>query len=630
MCGITGIVDFRQQRAAQHIRAQADTLQHRGPDDAGFASFYAGEVQHEAGHDEPALVALAHRRLSILDLSPAGHNPMPYRHHWITFNGEVYNYIELRAELEQLGHSFQSETDTEVILAAYDEWGTDCLARFNGMFAFAIWDGQQLFIARDRFGIKPLYYFWQDGYFAFASEIKALLANPHIPSLPNRQKVYDYLVNGAIISDTNTFFEGIHQLPGSHALTLKANGDFHCWRYYDFAYQTHYIERNYRDAVAQFRDLLTDAIRLRLRSDVPVGSSLSGGLDSSSVVTLVNRFLNDANLGDRQRVFCAVYAGERFDERPYMEHVIKATGAAAHFTHPSSDALWAAAQRMVWHQDEPFNSTAIFAQYSVMQLVRQNDVTVLLDGQGADEVLGGYHHYYGYFLANALRAGRVDRFLREAVAANRIADAKWMSLAAITGYNLAPEPLRKLGWRIGGAKMQTHKPIDPALIHPNFTAPHAAQIKHNPYTALADKLYDDVWHTNLPTLLRYEDRNSMAFSIEARVPYLDHRLVEFAFSLGADAHIREGWTKTLLRDAMQSNLPPEISRRRDKEGYTTPQARWMQELTPHINALFSGHICAQDYLSPEAIRALQSPQAGAIPGVWRLINLELWLRAFVA
>ena len=658
MCGITGVVDFKGQSAARHIAAMTDAVRHRGPDDEGFACFRAqsDEIKHGRGTDSSADfanlptiatladyacdVALAHRRLSIIDLSSAGHCPLSNTDGdlWLTFNGEIYNYIELRAELRELGHQFKSETDTEVLLAAYQAWGVDCLARFNGMFAFAIWDMQQnrLFCARDRFGIKPFHYYHREGYFAFASEIKSLTANPKLPKRARPQAIYDYLVNGAIVNKRETFFEDIQQLPGGHALLLDAEHGLKIWQYYDLSYSTEYVGRNYDDKVAQFRELLTDAIRLRLRADVPIGSSLSGGLDSSSVVTLANQLLQAEQgirrdlIGEQQRVFCAVYDGEAFDETPHMQRIIQHTGAAPQFTRPNSEKLWSALQKMVWHQDEPFNSTAIFAQYCVMSLVRQNNVTVLLDGQGGDETLGGYHFYYGYLLAQALRAGKLGHFMREVRGARDVASVSWANLIALTGYNFAPEFLRKIGWRLGAGKLLSHKPIASSLVNPDFQARYrrAATIKHNAYPTLAQKLYDDVFNTNLPTLLRYEDRNSMAFHIEARVPFLDHRLVEFAFSLSADAHIREGWSKAILRDAMQDKLPPEITRRRDKEGYTTPHARWLRELTPQINAMFSEDVRAEAYLSQDALAQLRSSSAGDITGVWRLINLEAWLRAF--
>jgi asparagine synthase (glutamine-hydrolysing) len=657
MCGITGVVDFKNKLAARHLGAMTHAVHHRGPDDEGYACFRFGnpEAHTARGADTPAElanlplletlaemscdVALGHRRLSILDLSPAGHNPLPNADCtlWLTYNGEIYNYLELRAELSQKGHTFRTATDTEVLLAAYQEWGTDCLSHFNGMYAIAIWDTQQerLFCARDRFGVKPFYYAYQDGLFAFGSEIKALLANPEIRRSVRPQAVYDYLVNGAIPAGAETFFDGIQQIPGGHALTLNRSGQLNVWRYYELGYQTNFTGGDFAEKTAQFYDLLTDAVRLRLRSDVAVGSALSGGLDSSSVVTLISSLLQGAGIrkeiiGDQQKVFCAVHNGEAFNEKPFMDTVINATGAAAHFTHPTRVDLQASLEKMIWHQDEPFNSTSIFAQYCVMRLARENGVTVLLDGQAGDEVLAGYPFYYGYYLAQSLRAGRPDRFAQELFGIRRNSSTSWAALMALTAWNISPAPLRSLGWRMGGSKMLSHKAIPRHLVDSSFAAryDHGAQIKHNAHPTLAEKLHEDVLATNLPALLRYEDRNSMAFHIETRLPFMDYRLVEFAFSLSADMHIRDGWSKAMLRESMRGRLPESIRLRKDKEGYTTPHDRWMRELTPQINDLFSGEVHSEAYLSPDALAELKSPNAGSIPGVWRLINLESWLRVF--
>jgi asparagine synthase (glutamine-hydrolysing) len=645
-------------QAARHIQAMTQTIAHRGPDGEGYAAFRFGESQAHLGRGPqtpaefahlPTItalsqdsfpVALGHRRLSILDLSSAGHNPLPNHDHslWITYNGEVYNYLELRAELSARGYRFLSGTDTEVILAAYREWGLAAPHHFNGMFAFAIWDvpRQRLFCARDRFGVKPFYYVQRQGFLAFASEIKALLAHPQVQRCARPQAIYDYLVNGAIVEGQQTFFEGIQQLRGGHALTLDAEGHFEVWQYYHLAYQTAFEAPDYPAQAEALRHLLTDAVRLRLRSDVPVGSSLSGGLDSSSVVMLANQLLQTEQgirreiIGEQQRVFCAVYAGERFDEQPHMQTIITQTGAQAHFVRPTASQLWDDLPALVWHQDEPFNSSAIFAQYCVMRLARHNGVTVLLDGQGGDEVLAGYPFYYGYFIAQALRAGYLMTGLRETWAARRLGGVSWTQLLALTGWNLSPQAGRQLGWRWGGSRLLSNQPIDDALVNAEFAQQYyqAAQIKHRPYPSLAQKLYDDVLHTSLPILLRYEDRNSMAFHIEARVPFLDYRLVEMAFNLGAQARIRDGWSKAILRHAMHGILPESIRLRKDKEGYTTPQRRWLTELAPQINQFFAREVRAKAYLSPQAIAQLRSPQVGQTMGLWRLLNLESWLRAF--
>lgn len=656
MCGILGVFDFSNSRPARHIQQMATAIRHRGPDDEGYllispsqtrlargndtVSAFDGRPHISAMLDDAALGILAHRRLSILDLSPAGHNPLCNADGtlWITYNGEVYNYVEIRAELEELGFAFRSGTDTEVVLAAYEVWGVDCLARFNGMFAFAIWDTrqQQLFLARDRFGIKPFYYAQMNGQFAFASEIKALLAHPDVNRRASRRKIYDYLVNGSLQSERETFFEGVSQLPAGHAAILNADGQLRMWRYYQLDYSTALTEKDFEACAEAFANLLTDAVRLRLRSDVPVGSSLSGGLDSSSVVSIANRLLQEENavhrsaIGERQKVFCAVYEGERFNEKPFMDAVIAQTGATATFTRPDSALLWQNLRDLVWHQDEPFASTAIFAQYCVMQSAREKGVTVLLDGQGADEILAGYPFYFGYYFAQLLRAGRINKLLGEVRGATRHSAVSPAMMAALTLWNISPAALRQIGWRMGGAKMLSNKPLPAHFIANDFaTAFHQqAQMKHNPFPTLAQKLHEDVFATNLPVLLRYEDRNSMAFHLEARVPFLDHRVVEFAFQSAADAHIRDGWSKAMLRHAMDRQLPETIQWRRDKEGYTTPHQRWLRELAPQIQTVFEGDVRTREFISDEALTALRSHDVGSLQGLWRLLNLELWLQAF--
>jgi asparagine synthase (glutamine-hydrolysing) len=558
---------------------------------------------------------------------------------WLTYNGEIYNYVELRQDLQALGYTFRSEGDTEVLLAAYAAWGEDCLQRFNGMYAFALWDRRRrrLFCARDRFGIKPFYYYARDGFFAFASEIKALLAHPRIPARPHPQAVYAYLVNGAVDSGAEigeTFFADIHSLPARHALSLEADGTLRLWPYYDLSPNLDYPAPRFEAQAEAFGALMTDAVRLHLRSDVPLGSALSGGLDSSSLVLLINRLLQEENgvhqaqIGERQRVYCAVYEGERFNERPYMQAVIEATGAKATFTQPNAQKLAQDLEKLVWHQDEPMGATSVFAQYCVMEAARQDGVTVLLDGQGADETLAGYSFYYGYLLAQALREGRFRAAYRQGRGALAHTSAPLLTL--LTAYNLAPSWARMLGLKLGGRRWLSHKPLQPAWIQPDFRHGFAqvAPLKHQAFPTLAQKLYDDVFRSNLPTLLRYEDRNSMAFHIEARVPFLDYRLVEAAFHLPSEAHIRAGKTKALLRQAMRHTLPAPIQARRDKQGYTTPHQAWLEALTPRINAFFAGSPRSAAYLTPQALASLSGPQAAHMEGVWRALNLEAWLCAF--
>ncbi len=417
MCGIYGIwhTDGAPVDVAA-LRRQTERIRHRGPDDEGYllADTASGATTPYGGPDSAAALCLAplgsiqatgdlafgFRRLAILDLSPAGHQPMsdPSGRLWIVFNGEIYNYRALRAELESAGHSFRSGSDTEVILAAYAEWGQGCLQRLNGMFAFAIWDARrrELLIARDRFGIKPLYYIWNGRTLAFASEIKALAGRDATPFAPDDRQVYRFLVSGLLPNPQSgeTFFGGVRSLPPARWLRLS-NGKLAEGQYWRLdIHQT--AEQSAADAAEEYGALFADAVRLQLQSDVPVGTCLSGGLDSSSIVCTINRLMAAGGaptnqLGEHQKTFSAVYTTEgRYNERAYVEQLVAATSAEKNLTFPSAERLWADAERLVWHQDEPFQSTSIFAQWCVMSAVRERGVTVLLDGQGADETLAGY------------------------------------------------------------------------------------------------------------------------------------------------------------------------------------------------------------------------------------------------
>ena len=431
MCGIAGYHVAGAPADARRARAMADRLVHRGPDDHGVVLIdtRTGAAWAEDGAPGTAGaagasydLALAHRRLAVLDPSAAGHQPMasPDGRRWVVYNGEIYNYVELRDELARRGHAFRTGTDTEVLLAAYAEWGAGCLARFNGMWAFALWDAdaRQLFCARDRFGVKPLYYATGPGWFAFGSEIKALLAHPAVPRRPNAAAVYDFLALRLADHTDETFFDGIHRVPAAHALVYRPGAAPALRRYWDCrpAPRDPLGAAGEAHAIARFRELFDDAVRIRLRADVPVGTCLSGGVDSSSIVVTANPLL-----GARQRTFSACSEDPRFDERRFIDEVIAATGAASHRVFPSGARLWDELGALVDQMDEPFHSTSQYAQYAVMRLVREAGVTVTLDGQGADELMAGYPAYHGVYLATLLRAGRVGAAAREAAATWRLA-----------------------------------------------------------------------------------------------------------------------------------------------------------------------------------------------------------------
>lgn len=670
MCGICGILDKKHRLISIGFMNQAQ--QHRGPDDEGYLFLDTSTNQWCAagGGDTPddlSLISyqqvdvndydlvLGSRRLAILDLSPAGHMPMSYHsdQFWLVFNGEIYNYRELRDELKAVGHHFSNDTDTEVILAAYAEWGVECLSHFNGMFAFALWDARQrrLFCARDRFGIKPFYYCQPDGAFIFASEIKSLLQHPIVPRVPNDQAIYDYLARGLSDHTEETFFVGIRALPAAHFILYETESDqlttHRWWRAKINPSVSEGSGNGRQDAYHEFTHLLEDAIRLRLRSDVPVGSCLSGGLDSSSIVTLANRLLLEEQVipphlvGEHQKTFTARNREAPIDEYQYSHRIVQQTGAEENLVFPDGETLWNEYERFVWHMDEPVDSTSQYPQWNVMRLAKERGVTVLLDGQGGDEILAGYYAYYPAYLSQLLQ----QRGLLQA------GQAAW-DLARVGGSpaidTLYSSGLQRLPWRAQQLVRRVRPPRStPGTGGSGLTEWQLSttfqqrfwERRWQPETAvdangLVGILYRDLTATNLPKLLRYEDRNSMAFSLETRLPFLDYRLVEKVFSLPLNYRIHKGWSKWILRQAMNDILPPEICWRRSKLGFPTPEENWLRQGSDTIRRLL------QDSENNEALHAYIEPgimtriaaqpdnQLAATPGLWRLVNLIVWYDIF--
>ena len=594
----------------------AARLVHRGPDSEGV---------HIDRH-----VGLASRRLSILDLSEAGRQPLANEDSsaWIVFNGAVYNYRELRPELERAGHRFRSQTDTEVVLHAYEEWGSGCLDRFNGMFAFAVWDAERgrLFCARDRLGVKPFYYTQRDGTLLFASEPKALLAALDSAPSPDEQAIADFIALDYVDAGARSFFDGIQQLVAGHSMLVDAGG-VSVRRWWDMTPHPPEEPRiTADDAVDEFRTLFDDAVRLRLRSDVPVGSCLSGGLDSSAVVCTVNEFLERSreakSVGETQKTFSATFPGEPFDETMYIDAVGAAARVEQHRVAVDGHDLLGAAREMLRAQDEPVGSTSIVAQWHVMRIAQAGDVTVLLDGQGGDELLGGYHAFVGFRIADLLRAGQPAAAARELRAYHRRQAHSWVRSARLALVPHIPQRartrLRRLDKRSG------------AVLSPKLRG-LAAEARSAPpgFGKLEAERYH-VYHHGLPALLRYEDRNSMAFSLEARLPFLDYRLVELSFRLDPSALIASGATKTLLRRALADRLPALVRDRQDKIGFITPQARWLREARADVMRAVERRDFGGGYLNREGVRGLVSRlergERGIDFALWRCLCLDLWLQ----
>jgi asparagine synthase (glutamine-hydrolysing) len=723
MCGIAGFWSRKGTPAgAADLMPALDRLRHRGPDDEGYvvADTTTGRATTLAGPETPSAVGLprfedgppvtgdvvlGHRRLSILDLSPRGHQPMatPDGRCWVVFNGEIYNYVELRAELAADGEVFATETDTEVILRAWQKWGPECLHRFNGDWALALLDLRTeplLFLARDRWGVKPLYFAESEAGLWFASEAKALVGIA-VPFAPARRAVARFLQSGELppADKGATFFEGIGELAPGECLRVTSSGNVRS-RWYDLRAATLPVEDSPPEAaVSEMAAHLERSVRIRLRSDVPLGSCLSGGVDSSAVVGTMRGLLGpDAPL----HTFSAVYRLRgKFDESPWIAQVVAHSACESHETYPDELPLTEIFDDVVWHQDEPFSTPSIFAQWCVMREARRQGVTVLLDGQAADELLAGYQpETYQEQQLELLAGGRYLAFLRAFFARRRatgnslgtlVRELRAILVFGVGGQRvegsdqekelralafrediaaeffekatldagalrekLAEDRAKLDGWRakLPKAEGEKRKALEERLAKKErqiaSTLLKLARLTGTGLREVAgqrlrgrfshdlrDYLLDQTTSSNLVHLLRYEDRNSMAFSIEARVPFTDVELVEWAFRRGNAVKIRHGWTKWVLRKAMAGKAPEAIAWRRDKTGFETPERELAQRLLASradrhpADSAFLGQ-----FLDPARVRqACDRVLAGdaardEIRAVWRWLVLDSWHRQF--
>ena len=562
MCGIAGVVTKQNVReASQFLEKATNKLSHRGPEEESFWI------------NEKDTTAFGHRRLCIIDLSKAGAQPMHYASRYtIIYNGELYNYLEVKKELETQGHSFQSHSDTEVLLVAYATWGADCLQRFDGMFAFAIWDEkeQTLFAARDRFGEKPFFFFYDGEKLVFASEIKALW-EMGIEKEVNQSMLYNFLTIGYTSNpadSSETFYNNIHKLPSAHYLTYSLAGN----KLNIQPYWQVYVEVNKNiseaDAVAQFQHLFSDSIRKRLRSDVPIGTSLSGGLDSSSIVAFCAA---EKAQQYTHKCFTASFTGFEKDETVYASLVANTFNLRHFTTTVAEDEVVSVMDKIVAQQDEPFSSSSALAQYKVFELAKEQGVTVLLDGQGADEILAGYHKYYKWYWGELYRSRQLSK----------TGELKFARALGIDEpFNLKSKSAALLP-EFSASILQAQKSTK-AFRHPDLNRDFAFSNKRNLYyttptqPGLNGALHYNTFVNGLEEILRLADRNSMAHSLEVRLPFLQHTLVEFLFTLPPHFKIHQGWTKWLLRKSVEDKLSKEIVWRKGKTGYETPQKQWMK------------------------------------------------------
>ena len=664
MCGIVGILSLGGAPVDPLVLERMNDRQaHRGPDGAGYllgwpadeggGSQFTDVMVRDIAHWDrrtDVRVALGHRRLAILDLSDRGIQPMVIDGVSIVFNGEIYNHRELRSELESTGGCvFTTRTDTEVLLQAYRRWGQDCLGRIQGMFGFAIWDRRKarLFCARDRLGIKPFYYATPSGYFLFGSEIKSLFAFPGLAAEADDDAVIDYLVHGNCDYGERTVFRGVKALPAAHALTVDfRSGQLALRRYWEL---TPPLSRNGTTDAARLDRLgtmLLDTTRSHLISDVRAGSCLSGGIDSSTVVALIGRIWREqpeaaTAVGDRFYTFTSCWDYPELDERQYALAAANAMGATPQLVFPTADDFWQVFERMAWHQDMPFFSLSFYAQWCVMRAARDAGVKVLLDGQGGDEVFGGYAKFRYAYLMSLLRSGHWGRMTLEAGHMLRQGDLYVLDLRR--GYRYLPAGLRRLLGVDSLLQRALQTDLRRAVGAESTPATrwwrYASDAGSNGHgwSMMQRIQVDDLMVDTLPQLLRMEDRSSMAFSLEARVPLLDHPLVEYGVALPDHLKVHNGWSKYAIRQVMQGTMPDEVRLRTAKLGFAAPDQRWLaKELRPRVGELIgegSGLRCAR-FVDPVPLRRwYNSPQSDgasteAYLGLFRVMALEMWMRAF--
>jgi asparagine synthase (glutamine-hydrolysing) len=608
ICGINGFT----WNDPSLIERMNQALEHRGPDDQ---STYVDDK-----------VSLGHCRLSIIDLSSAGRQPKTNEDEtiWIVFNGEIYNFQEIRKVLEAKGHRFSSNSDTEVIIHAYEEWDTKCVEKFNGMWAFAIYDKNKniLFMSRDRFGVKPLYYYQNEKGILFSSEIKGILKH-NIPMQPNDRAIYDFLALGFVDHKRETFFAGINRLmPGENMVYDLAQGMEKIARWYDPAKREE-VEPNMseEEAASRLRALFEDSVRFRLISDVPVGSCLSGGIDSSAIVYAMRKQKKSGEI----KAFSMVFPGKKIDESSFIDEVVSDTRTEVHKITPTIQDLMTDLYDLIRTQEEPFGTLSIYGQYKVMQLAHERKMKVLLDGQGSDEIFAGYFIYFKYYFFESL----LHLHMSEAIETQKRIKNKLHDLLIFPAMTI----LSMLGCSQGIFRNLW-------LTQMKFLKGFEGLEMANPLMergfSLNRALFSDLTRYSIPQLLRYEDKNSMRWSIETRVPFLDYRLVEYALSLPSTMKIQKGTTKYILRKALKDLVSERILNRRDKIAFATPDKSWLNasEFASVMEKLIdSDEFKRRKYWKPGEVRRLLEEHLSGKKNhedtLWRIINVELWFNVFM-
>ncbi len=624
MCGIVGIISKNNMLSLKEsVYAMSQSIKHRGPDGEGFVFFsdknalptYSIEtpiVNRSSSkylfnpklsiteiHDEQK-IAFAHRRLSIIDLTEAGHQPQcdTSGNYWITFNGEIFNYIELREELKKLGHTFITQTDTEVLIESYKAWGIDCLKKFNGMFAFALFDKQKntIVCARDRAGVKPFYYSSTTHYFAFASEYKAFIKSKLVDFSINENERQQFLIHGEIETSRNSLFNGITELKPFEYLTYDVTTHQFTLNKFESITTSDYTQISDTGIINLIEEKLFNSIKLRLRSDVEVGSCLSGGLDSSIIACAVKKIMPANNM----KLFTAVYPNEKFDESKYAKLVAQSVNGNWNSIHPTPEDFFKDIETLNYIQDVPIWSTSTYSQYKVMQLASQHHIKVLLDGQGADELFGGYEHHY-------------ISYLNESFSFKKLNDIK-NHLPHITTLYLKERLKKAFDLKVNYASFFSKDYYYNNQSYKGFASSLNQQLKDD-YTG------------RLKSFLKCEDRCSMAFGIESRVPFADDTdLVNLLFSIEGQRKIQQGVSKHLLREATKSFIPKEIYSRKDKIGFEAPLLKWMLLNENNIKEI----ICSQlDFVDKDFIlNKFSKHLTDKTAFIFRLYSFAVWKKVY--
>lgn len=650
MCGILGIWSCNEYFSLSEFEIFQNcikTLRHRGPDDEGYLAVDTekGDIFNLSPNEinkfsHKANLFLSHCRLSIIDLSGSGHQPMSNEDKsiWIVYNGEIYNFRELREELKKSGHIFISNTDTEVIIHSYEEYGFECVNKFNGMWAFAIYDRNKniLFLSRDRFGVKPLYYYFDKKYFAFASEIKALLLLPFYKKEINYSALFEYLVIGSEEYEKEGFFKKIYELKPSFNILLELKENrLKEWQYYFLKYKEDWEDFNIQEFIGYknvLKELIFNAVKLRLISDVPVGSCLSGGIDSSSIVVVIGEILKKENIeqiGERQKVFTASYRNEEIDETIWAKIVADKVKADWFITYPDEDELFKELDDLIYYQEIPFGSLSIYAQYKVMKLAKEKGVKVLLDGQGGDELFSGYPGCYPNFFLELLWKKKYKILYRELLnVKNSPVKFNYLFLQTLKKIigGIIPENFYYL------VNLYPLKFLKKEFIKENISA--FSKLKESISKSLNQHLYNLITaktFKNLKTVLKYEDRNSMRFSIEARVPFSDDiNLIEYVFKIPPVYKIHNGYSKYILRESLKGILPEEIIKRSDKIGFVVPEVNWFKKKENSIIEIIKN--CTSLNFLIDYEKLLNEIKSGKIYlesfVLWRFLNAILWYEKF--